>query len=66
MAITVHLLAWMLSAAMQDGGIVCGGYTRVLVSYWILIGAVRLAVCGPALKHVIVASGWLPLTGLVI
>lgn len=62
----VQLLAWLVTASLPDGGVVCGVYTRLLVAYWLLIGTARLIVRGPALGWVVAASGWTPLIGAAV
>jgi hypothetical protein len=58
----MQALIWLVSAALLDGGVVCGLYSRLLVAYWTtvsLLGVARVA-RGRSLGRMVAISGWLP------
>ena len=58
----VHLFVWSLTAALLDGGVVCGMYSRLLAAYWLIVGSFRLfrVVRGRSFDRVLIATAWLP------
>jgi hypothetical protein len=61
----LHLLVWLLTTNLTDGGVACAVYSCMVALYWAIIGVVwlgRLAI-GRTLARIVAWTGWMPLAG---
>ena len=64
----IHLIFWMLTGLLLDGGVACFGLLCALAIYWTLIGLLRSGKIaqGRALALIVVWSSWMPLVGCIV
>jgi uncharacterized membrane protein YfbV (UPF0208 family) len=61
----LHLLVWLLTTNLTDGGVACAVYSCMVALYWAIIGVLwlgRLAI-GRTLARIVAWTGWMPLAG---